>query len=145
MYYRRMGMAQQAIHKFILGNKELEGKTAEFEYDRGWYSISEVAGEEREVIYRSKNAQEAYMKWNVYIGRKKERQVSEEPRRQEGNERRHSSRNSRQEGRSRQDSHTRQEGHSRQDNQNRTDNSGHREGWDRRENNNRRRDSSRRR
>lgn len=121
-------MAQQAIHKFILGNKELEGKTAEFEYDRGWYSISEVAGEEREVIYRSKNAQEAYMKWNVYIGRKKERQVSEEPRRQEGNERRHSSRNSRQEGRSRRDSRSRQDNH------------GSREGWDRQENNlNRRR------
>lgn len=131
-------MAQQAIHKFILGNKELEGKTAEFEYDRGWYSISEVAGEEREVIYRSKNAQEAYMKWNVYIGRKKERQVSEEPRRQEGNERRHSSRNSRQENHARHEGHFRadsnKEGHSRQENH------GSREGWDRRENNpNRRR------
>ena len=25
---------QQAIHKFVLGNKELEGKTAEFQYDK---------------------------------------------------------------------------------------------------------------
>lgn len=138
MYYRRMGMAQQAIHKFILGNKEVEGKTAEFEYDRGWYTISEVAGEQREVIYRSKNAQEAYMKWNVYIGRKKERQVSEEPHRQEGNERRHSGRNSRQENHARHEGHFRadsnKEGHSRQENH------GSREGWDRRENNpNRRR------
>ena len=65
---------QQAIHKFVLGNKELEGKTAEFQYDKGWYSITDIVGEERNVIYKSRNAQEAYMKWNVYIGRKKERQ-----------------------------------------------------------------------
>ena len=63
---------QQAIHKFVLGNKELEGKTAEFQYDKGWYSITDIVGEERNVIYKSRNAQEAYMKWNVYIGRKKE-------------------------------------------------------------------------
>lgn len=62
---------QQAIHKFVLGNKELEGKTAEFQYDKGWYSITDIVGEERSVIYKSRNAQEAYMKWNVYIGRKK--------------------------------------------------------------------------
>lgn len=62
---------QQAIHKFVLGNKELEGKTAEFQYDKGWYSITDIVGEERNVIYKSRNAQEAYMKWNVYIGRKK--------------------------------------------------------------------------
>ena len=68
---------QQAIHKFVLGNKELEGKTAEFQYDKGWYSITDIVGEERNVIYKSRNAQEAYMKWNVYIGRKKERTASE--------------------------------------------------------------------
>ena len=34
---------QQAIHKFVLGNKELEGKTAEFQYDKGWYSITAVS------------------------------------------------------------------------------------------------------
>ena len=67
---------QQAIHKFVLGNKELEGKTAEFQYDKGWYSITDIVGEERSVIYKSRNAQEAYMKWNVYIGRKKERTAS---------------------------------------------------------------------
>ena len=67
---------QQAIHKFVLGNKELEGKTAEFQYDKGWYSITDIVGEERSVIYKSRNAQEAYMKWNVYIGRKKERPSS---------------------------------------------------------------------
>ena len=67
---------QQAIHKFVLGNKELEGKTAEFQYDKGWYSITDIVGEERNVIYKSRNAQEAYMKWNVYIGRKKERPLS---------------------------------------------------------------------
>lgn len=66
---------QQAIHKFVLGNKELEGKTAEFQYDKGWYSITDIVGEERSVIYKSRNAQEAYMKWNVYIGRKKERRA----------------------------------------------------------------------
>lgn len=43
---------QQAIHKFVLGNKELEGKTAEFQYDKGWYSITDIVGEERERIYR---------------------------------------------------------------------------------------------
>ena len=36
---------QQAIHKFVLGNKELEGKTAEFQYDKGWYSITDIVGE----------------------------------------------------------------------------------------------------
>ena len=41
---------QQAIHKFVLGNKELEGKTAEFQYDKGWYSITDIVGEERNVI-----------------------------------------------------------------------------------------------
>ncbi|MGN0414241.1 MAG: hypothetical protein ACI4FX_01970 [Agathobacter sp.] len=74
---------QQAIHKFILGSKELEGKTAEFQYDKGWYSITDIVGEERNVIYKSRNAQEAYMKWNVYIGRKKERPVPETNRRNE--------------------------------------------------------------
>ena len=69
---------QQAIHKFVLGTKELE--SAEFQYDKGWYSITDIIGEERNVIYKSKNAQEAYMKWNVYIGRKKERLTSEERR-----------------------------------------------------------------
>lgn len=71
---------QQTVHKFVLGTKELEGKSAEFQYDKGWYSITDIIGEERNVIYKSKNAQEAYMKWNVYIGRKKERLTSEERR-----------------------------------------------------------------
>ena len=63
----------QAIRTFVLGNKELEGKTAEFQYDHGWYSICDIMDEQRNVVYKSKNAQEAYAKWNVYIGRKKER------------------------------------------------------------------------
>jgi hypothetical protein len=63
----------QAIRTFVLGNKEIEGKTVEFQYDHGWYSICDISGEERSVVYKSRNAQEAYMKWNVYIGRKKER------------------------------------------------------------------------
>ena len=63
----------QVINKFMLGSKDLEGKNAEFHYDKGWYSIVDVIGEEKEVVYKSKNAQEAYTKWNVYIGRKKER------------------------------------------------------------------------
>lgn len=63
----------QVIHTFILGTKELDDKTAEFQYDKGWYSITDIVGEEKSVIYKSKNAQEAYAKWNVYIGRKKER------------------------------------------------------------------------
>ena len=56
-------MAQQVVHKFVLGNKELEGKVAEFQYDKGWYSITDIVGEEHNVIYKSRNAQEAYMKW----------------------------------------------------------------------------------
>lgn len=72
----------QAIHKFVLGNKELEGKTVEFQYDRGWYSIADIMGEERKVVYKSRNAQEAYTKWNVYIGRKKERPQPEERKRE---------------------------------------------------------------
>lgn len=94
---------QQAIHKFVLGNKELEGKTAEFQYDRGWYSITDIVGEERETVYRSRNAQEAYMKWNVYIGRKKERPLQEErPRSDSDNGRRsHEAPGSREERRGR--------------------------------------------
>lgn len=61
------------IRSFTLGNKEIEGKTVEFQYDRGQYSITDVVGEERSIVYKSRNAQEAYTKWNVYIGRKKER------------------------------------------------------------------------
>lgn len=63
----------QVINTFTLGTKELEEKVAEFQYDKGWYSIVDVVGEEKSVVYKSKNAQEAYTKWNVYIGRKKER------------------------------------------------------------------------
>lgn len=63
----------QAVNKFMLGTKELDEKVAEFHYDRGWYSIVDVLGEEKNVVYKSRNAQEAYTKWNVYIGRKKER------------------------------------------------------------------------
>ena len=63
----------QVINSFVLGTKELEDKNAEFQYDKGWYIITDIIGEEKNVIYKSKNAQEAYTKWNVYIGRKKER------------------------------------------------------------------------
>ncbi len=73
---------QQAIHKFVLGNKELEGKVAEFQYDRGLYSITDIVGEDRSIIYKSRNAQEAYLKWNVYIGRKKERMTLEDRKKQ---------------------------------------------------------------
>ena len=77
MYCSRkvMNMSQQsqAVNRFTLGNKELEGKVAEFQYDKGWYSIVDIVGEEKNVVYKSKNMQEAYLKWNVYIGRKKER------------------------------------------------------------------------
>ena len=62
----------QVINTFTLGTKELEDKNAEFQYDKGWYSIVDIIGEEKNLIYKSKNAQEAYTKWNVYIGRKKE-------------------------------------------------------------------------
>lgn len=70
---RRESRDNQAITTFTLGEKELEGKNAQFQYDKGWYSITDIVGEEKNVVYKSKNAQEAYTKWNVYIGRKKER------------------------------------------------------------------------
>lgn len=63
----------QVINTFVLGTKELDDKTAEFQYDKGWYIITDIVGEEKNQVYKSKNAQEAYTKWNVYIGRKKER------------------------------------------------------------------------
>jgi hypothetical protein len=63
----------QVINTFVLGTKELEEKTVEFQYDKGWYIITDIIGEEKNQVYKSKNAQEAYTKWNVYIGRKKER------------------------------------------------------------------------
>ncbi len=63
----------QVINNFVLGTKEFDDKNAQFQYDKGWYSITDIIGEEKNVIYKSKNAQEAYTKWNVYIGRKKER------------------------------------------------------------------------
>lgn len=63
----------EVINKFTLGEKELEGKVAQFLYDRGSYTIVDVVEEQQNIIYKSRNAQEAYMKWNVYIGRKKER------------------------------------------------------------------------
>ena len=64
---------KEIIKTFVLGNKELDGKTAEFQYDHGWYTIFDIIGEEKNVVFKSKNAQESYAKWNVYIGRKKER------------------------------------------------------------------------
>ncbi|MCD7708288.1 MAG: hypothetical protein LUI02_00265 [Clostridiales bacterium] len=72
---------QTSLHTFVLGTKEFEGKTSEFQYDRGWYSITDIVGEERSIIYKSRNANEAYMKWNVYIGRKKERTYANDDRR----------------------------------------------------------------
>lgn len=74
----RMSQQSQAINRFTLGTKELEGKEAQFQYDRGWYSIVDIIGEEKNVVYKSKNAQEAYTKWNIYIGRKKERPAKAE-------------------------------------------------------------------
>ncbi len=61
------------LKAFTLGHKELEGKVAEFLYDRGTYTIVDIVGEEKTEVLRSRSAQEAYTKWNVYIGRKKER------------------------------------------------------------------------
>lgn len=67
-----------AINRFTLGSKELEDKIAEFQYDKGTYTIVDIIGEEKSVVYKSKNAQEAYTKWNIYIGRKKERPQSQQ-------------------------------------------------------------------
>ena len=71
--HNRDNKDNQVINTFVLGAKELDDKTSEFQYDKGWYIITDIMGEEKNVVYKSKNAQEAYTKWNVYIGRKKER------------------------------------------------------------------------
>ena len=73
---------QHAIHKFVLGTKDFDDKQSEFMYDKGWYSITDIIGEEKNIIYKSRNAQEAYLKWNIYIGRKKERLTPEERKKQ---------------------------------------------------------------
>ena len=73
MAYHHNHNHNQVINKFVLGTKDLDGKVVEFQYDKGWYSIVDIIGEEKNMLYRSKNAPEAYHKWNVYIGRKKER------------------------------------------------------------------------
>ena len=53
---------QHAIHKFVLGTKDFDDKQSEFMYDKGWYSITDIVGEEKNIIYKSRNAQEAYLK-----------------------------------------------------------------------------------
>lgn len=79
------------------------GMVAEFQYDKGWYIITDIVEEERNVIYKSRNAQEAYMKWNVYIGRKKERPVPENRKNEnntgERNDRKESAKNTQREQR----------------------------------------------
>ena len=75
-----VALVHQEMKKVVepgISTKELDDKTSEFQYDKGWYSITDIVGEEKNVVYKSKNAQEAYYKWNVYIGRKKERTSSE--------------------------------------------------------------------
>ena len=89
----RNNNSKEAIHKFILGTKEFDDKSSEFEYDKGWYSITDITGEERNIIYKSKNAQEAYLKWNVYIGRKKERPSAEERRKAREEQRKETKKN----------------------------------------------------
>ena len=73
---------QHAIHKFVLGTKDFDDKQSEFMYDKGWYSIKELEGEENNMIYKSRNAQEEYIKRNINIGRKNERLSPEERKRQ---------------------------------------------------------------
>ena len=42
----------QVINTFVLGSKELDDKMAEFQYDKGWYIITDIVGEEKSVIYK---------------------------------------------------------------------------------------------
>lgn len=75
------------LKSFTLGHKDLEGKVAEFLFDRGTYTIVDIVGEEKTVVFKSRSAQEAYTKWNVYIGRKKERPQRERGDEEEGGKR----------------------------------------------------------
>ena len=45
---------QHAIHKFVLGTKDFDDKQSEFMYDKGWYSITDIVGEEKNIIYKSR-------------------------------------------------------------------------------------------
>ena len=51
---------QHAIHKFVLGTKDFDDKQSEFMYDKGWYSITDIGGEERNIIYKSKSSRRAF-------------------------------------------------------------------------------------
>ena len=52
---------QQAIHKFVLGNKELEGKTAEFQYDKGFLRIAGFVDYIAFLPYNIRNAVPAFV------------------------------------------------------------------------------------
>ena len=54
MYCNMKRSKMSQVNKFVLGNKELEGKTAEFQYDRGWYSIVDIIGEEKNIVFFKK-------------------------------------------------------------------------------------------
>lgn len=41
---------QHAIHKFVLGTKDFDDKQSEFMYDKGWYSITDIVGEEIQMV-----------------------------------------------------------------------------------------------
>ena len=78
---------QHAIHKFVLGTKDFDDKQSEFMYDKGWYSITDIVGEEKNIIYKSRNAQEAYLKERLTPEeRKRQREERYEKKREQNRE-----------------------------------------------------------
>ena len=56
-FHNKDNRDNQVINTFVLGTKELDDKTSEFQYDKGWYIITDIVGEEKNKVYKSKNAQ----------------------------------------------------------------------------------------
>ena len=73
---------QHAIHKFVLGTKDFDDKQSEFMYDKGWYSISDIVGEEKKYHLQVKKCPRRHILSGISIGRKKERLTPEERKRQ---------------------------------------------------------------
>ena len=61
---------QHAIHKFVLGTKDFDDKQSEFMYDKGWYSITDIVGEEKNIIYKRSEerrvGKECRSRWSPY-------------------------------------------------------------------------------
>lgn len=58
-----------------------DDKQSEFMYDKGWYSITDIVGEEKNIIYKSRNAGRHILS-GISISAGKERLTPEERKKQ---------------------------------------------------------------